>query len=85
MLLLVVLLELKDPVTPVGSPVALKATSPVNPFTPTTSTASVVLELMVARVGALVEAERWKPGTGMVTRIVAVFVAVSETPVTVTV
>jgi hypothetical protein len=83
-LVVLVIAELKVAVTPVGSPVAVRATLLLTPF------ASVTPMVLLAvpptrRVRLLAEDERLKLGTGMVNAMVVAPVRVPEVPVTVTV
>jgi len=78
---------LKEAVTPLGSPVAVKATLPVNPPVSVTVTVSVPLAPCFTETVAGEEV-RLKPATGKaltVSAMVVLAVVVPEVPVTVTV
>jgi hypothetical protein len=83
-LVVLVLEELKEVVTPVGTPETPRVTLLASP---TGLTTLIVLDWLLPptrRVRALAEGERPKLGSGMVSAIVVVFVATPEVPVTVT-
>jgi hypothetical protein len=82
-LVLPVLEGLKVAVTPVGSPVAVKATLLLEPVRPLTL--MVLLALLPARRGRVLgEDERLKPDDGIVSAMVAVLVSFPLVPVTFT-
>ena len=84
-LVVLVLAELNVAVTPVGSPVTVRATLLLKPLILLTLTVLLALAPLATRARLPAEDERLKLGTGIVSATVVVRVAVPEVPVTVTV
>jgi hypothetical protein len=84
-LVFVVVAWLKDAVTPLGGPVAVRATLAAEPFELATSMMLLTVAPPTRRVSALSEDEILKPGSGMVNAMVVVLTRIPEVPVTVSV
>jgi hypothetical protein len=77
--------ELKDAVTPAGSPVAARLTALLKPFCPTTVTVAPALVPPSKTLSAAAEEERLKPGAGMRSETAVLLLTVPDVPVTCTV